>query len=434
MSSLRSALWSLCVVVVGVLVATSGCPQPDPPIDEPCPFGTSRPDLAGGAEQASCVFPWQGACAGADDDSGCLPGSPARCGDDARLPPVYDCATCGCADSEACVVIDGADEVNPLKQCQSADVREGERSEERIDDGLVDDESYVGLFRRILDDRDALTRDEAIDRLRARRLDDPRRSLIVVGSDEGDTDDVLAPLFDGSFGDVGADVGCDAVDALGAAPLLTDDDNGRVNVSARDVADDAGCLFAGVFARCEFPSVAGCATARGILPETVVLLGQRAILDADNAMLRKATRANREQWLPRIEAQLTLFFGVFQRSVDDRFFVDDVDDFMLFVVDEARPELVFALDIAKREGASVTPAQLRAFRALWTDAPIQQFLTVHDITPDECLFDVVLGAPVRDGGRNDDVVRVDCQKNGASVVGPVLLATDDTSGVVLSAP
>lgn len=406
------------VVVVLAGLGTAACFDDPPAEPDPCPVGARR-----AADDDACVFPWDAQCAGV---VGCLPASPYRCSDASESPPRYACEECGCSGGDACVEVGFTDDLQQVHQCLSGAVREGERSDERIDDGLQTDDGYVDLYRRILAAPAALTLDELVARARERRdADVIRKDTLVIGSDEDDTGDLLAPFFDGSFGDVGDADGCSGV----GGNNLTN--AGRVAVSARDRADDAGCLFPGVFARCEFPSTAGCATAVGRLPDSLLLLGPQAILDADNALLRKATRANREQWLVRIENQLALFSTVFRPVQGDRFDVDpgDAGGFrgqLMFLVDEGRDDLVFGLALPE----VVSAAQLRTFRLMWVDATTQQFLTAHDITPDECTFvvlDVAAGEPV-------DRVDVDCAKNGARVVGPVFLRADDISGLSRTAP
>ena len=390
------------VVVVVVVACCLGCPPDPPPPPPACPAGQ-------GGEP--CAFVWQEECAAADLQ-GCLPASPVRCDiDDPAVLPAYDCETCGCADADACVPgPDGS-------LCLSADVREGQRDADVIDDGL-EDADYVELLRR-LHDPTALTLDEVLERLRARRAADPRRSVVVVGSDEPEIDSVVPALFAGSLGSVQSADGCANVEA----GLLDDDDDGQVLVTAADRAHERTCLHPGVFARCVYPSVAGCAQLQGLLPETLIVLGRQAIADVDNALLRRAARAGRDEWLARFDAQLGLFSEVFLGVAEARFDHPAVPGSLRFIVEQ--DDVVFGL-LEDRPDAS----QLRTFRLMWVNASVQQFLIEHDITPSECVF-VVTPAASND---DDAVVDVDCNKNGARASGRVLLQDNDLSGLALVAP
>ena len=396
---------AFCVGVVIVCAAGVGCPVDDPPPADPgCPAGQSGDP---------CAFPWEATCDGVVDD-GCVAGTPTRCTvNDPAAVPAYDCSTCGCASLQACVDTGVGD------LCLDADVREGERDDDVIDDGLQD-EDHLALFRR-LHENDALSLDDVLQRLALRRAADPRRSLVVLGSDEPDVAALVAPFFDGNFGAVvAADDACSDVDV----GLLPNDQ--RVLTTAADRATDVTCLHPGVFARCTFPSVAGCAVMAGLLPETIVLLGRTAIGDVDNALLRRAARAGRDEWLPRFDAELGLFSEVFLNNEGDGGFAHpDLPGTLRFIVDDDHDDVVFGVF----EGV-VTAAQLRAFRTLWVNANIQQFLTVFDITPSQCTFDVAID----DSGAGDDVVDIDCSKNGARISGPVRLGDNDLSGLTLVAP
>ena len=336
--------------------------------------------------------------------------SATRCDlDDATALPAYDCATCGCAGTDACVPTDeGA-------LCLSAKVREGARSDDVVDDGL-EDADYVGLIER-LHALDTLTLDQMLDRLDGRRAEDPRRSVVVLGSNEPNLAAIVPGFFAGGFGSV---VTVDTCENLEAG-LLPDDK--QVLVAAADAAVDATCLLPGVFARCEFPAAAGCAVLQGLLPESIVIVGPRLIADVDNALLRHAARAGRDQWLARFDAELGLFSDLFLGTFEQRFAHPTLPATLRFVVDEDRDDVVFGL----LEPQRVSPTQLRTFRLMWVSANVQLFLIEHDITPGECTFVVTVGV-------DDDEVDVDCANNGARASGHVVLATNDLSGLTLAAP
>ncbi len=401
---MRAALFFACVVVDGLGL---GCPAEDPPEPAPCPYGQV------GAGDDDCRAAWADSCVDVDD-AGCIADSPIRCDvDDAFAVPASDCVACGCGGTDACVDVDGA---GPL--CLSAAVREGERAADVIDDGLAAAD-YLGAFNRALAGTAVQTRAQWLADVRARRDADPRRAVVVVGSDEDNTAAALAPLFDGAFGDtvtVDDAARCDA----GDVDVRAADDDGVVAVAARDAASDATCLLPGVFARCTFPSAASCAAARGLLPETVILLGARALGDVERALLSAAARAPRNQWLVRIEDQISEFDAVFLRVPGAAFAVDDVAGRVVFVADAAAAEVVYAVHVD-----DVAPRVLRAFRSLVADGRIDAFLTTHDIVPASCTFDV-------DASGDVDVVTVACAKNGARVDGDVVGI--DASGIVLTAP
>ncbi|MDP2345412.1 MAG: hypothetical protein Q8O67_30995 [Deltaproteobacteria bacterium] len=396
------------VVVLACLATLAGCPIDEPPPPAQCPDG-QRGD--------PCAFPWEAECADVDA-AGCVAGSPTRCDlGDVSLLPAYDCETCGCSGAEACVptALDGS-------LCLSADAREGERSDDVVDDGL-EDADYVGLIQ-LLHGLDALTLADTLQRLQNRRAEDPRRSVVVLGSDEAGLASIVPGFFDGSFGGVVAADTCENLEA----GLLPDD--GQVLVTAADAATDVTCLHPGVFARCEFPSAAGCAQLAGLLPETLVILGPKTIGDVDNALLRHAARAGRDEWLTRFDAQLGLFSEVFLGTFEARFAHPTLPGTLRFLVAEGliaegRDDVVFGL-FEDRASA----AQLRTFRLMWVDANVQLFLIEHDITPSECTF--VVTPPANDD--DDDEVDVDCAKNGARVSGHVVLQDNDLSGLTLAAP
>jgi hypothetical protein len=406
-AAVRAAFCSFVVVVVVVVVA--GCVE-DPPPDEGCPFG--------GDASAGCAFAWQDACAGSDED-GCVGGSAVKCDvDDATAVPTYDCHACGCGGTDACV------DVSDIAVCLSADEREGARDEAVVDDGL-DDEEYVALFRKLLRDPAVMTRDEAVQRLRERRAEDPRRSVVLVGTDAGDGVNgfepfVFAEVDDGSFGDVHSEASCGDVD-VGA---LEDANDGAVFVDDADAVTAATCRFPGVFPRCAPPSLASCAEAKGALPETFVIVGRPSIIALDNALLRKATRAGHDQWSVRLDAQLELFSDTFSHPPSPGLVDDVVSGEVRFLVDDVDEEVVFVGAFAP-----VGPLQLSSFRLMWNDGIVGAFLLEHDITPDECAFEVFAS--------EGDVVAsvgVDCQKNGASITGAVVPGASDLSQLVLTAP
>ncbi len=392
------------VVVVAAFIAVLGlgCPAPPVATPEPCPPGQ---------QGEPCAFPWEADCVDAAVDTGCVEGSPLRCDvDDSETLPAYDCDTCGCGAADACVVTS----LGGL--CLSADVREGERSALVVDDGL-EDADYVALLER-LHGTDARTLDQILARLQERRAADPRRSIVILGSDEVELSRIVPVFFAGSFGTVVASNSCENI----GISLLPE--RSQVVVSAADRATEATCLHPGVFADCSFPAAAGCALLQGLLPETLVILGAKAIADVDNALLRHAARAGRDEWLARFDAELGLFSTVFLGSFEPRFAHPDLPGSLRFIIGENEEggggEVVFGLF-----ENDPNPVQLRTFRLMWVNATVQQFLIEHDITPSDCAF---APDPASDG------VDVDCNKNGASVSGRVLLETNDLSGLALLAP
>jgi len=400
--------WLVGAFVVAVVVAGLGCP---PPVT-PCPFGADGPG------EPDCTFPWEDSCAASAE--GCVAGSSALCDvNDGAVVPRDACDVCGCSGADACVAATAAD-FGEFSVCLSADVREGERDAAIVDSGL-DDNDYVALIQNILrNPAAAMTRGEASARWRARRAADPRHSVLAVGEDEaGVADRFLAPLVDGSFGKVQREATCADV----KPGLLEAKDDGVVLVADASAVAESTCLYPGIFPRCVPPSLAACAASVGVVADVVVVMGKATVVATDNALLRKATRSNRTQWIDRINDNTGVFIGTFSQPAQSRFADEDNGVEVRFVVD-ADERVVFVVVT----GAFAQPLQLRAFRDMLSDGLVDAFMQEFDITPNDCEFDVVAGDPAE-----EDRVEVNCQKNGAGITG-IISASLPPSTLQLSRP
>lgn len=401
-ASVRAVVATVVSTVVVTLAA--GCPPPET-LPPRCAFGASLDD------DDVCGFVWDAQCAEVAE-GGCIAGTSLVCAGGAL--PVYDCAACACADGAACV------DEGDVSVCESAAVREAERDDATIDDGLAE-EDYVALFRAILDDTGAMTEAEMLDRLRARRAEDPRRANVVVGVDDvSDADQVVAGLFDGSFGGVKSDGGCGDV----TGDVLDSATGGEVVIADVDAVSEGTCLQPGVFERCAPPSLSLCAEAKGANAEAVVVVGAARQRAVELALLRNATRSNRDQWGVQISGAIGLYDEVFFRPAAPKFFVDALEGEVRFSVDAGDDRLVWVV-VPVHGGGLI----LATFGLMVSDASIDAFLETHDITPSQCTFVV--------NASGDDVVEtvdVDCAKNGARITGQVAPTVNDTSGLVLSAP
>lgn len=380
-----------CVLASAVVVGL-GCP---PPVT-PCPFGAEGPG------EPDCVFPWEDGCEASAE--GCIAGSSVLCDvKDGAAVPRDACDVCGCSGADACVATTAAD-FGEFSVCLSADVREGERDAAVVDSGL-DDADYVSLMQNILrNPAAAMTRGEAIARWRTRRAEDPRHSLLAIGEDEaGIAERLLAPLVDGSFGKVQGEGSCADV----TAGLLEAEDDGTVLLADASAVTESTCLYPGIFPRCAPPSLAACAASVGVVADVVVVIGKSTIIATDNALLRKATRSNRSQWIDRINDNTGVFTGALSQPAQSRFADEDNGVEVRFVVD-ADERVVFVVVT----GAFAQPLQLRAFRDMLSDGLVDAFMQEFDITPNDCEFDVVVGEPAE-----EDRVEINCQKNGAGITG-----------------
>ena len=327
-----------------------------------------------------CVMPWDDFCAAVD---GCVASSPYRCvaGD----VPAYDCGACGCSGADACT--DGL--------CLSAAVRDAARDLVVVDDGL-EDLIYTSLWRHLVN-ADALQLQELLERVGQRRQDDPRRDVLVVGISGGERTTKLLSIFDGAVLDpTCAELGAAAADGLYPQVDI-------VAAVGEDEANDVTCLWPGSYARCLPPHFAGCVEQAGRLAETLIVVdGDRAATVMDDALLRKAARANREQWGARFDDVLQVFVDAMDAVEPDAAFHVDVDGEPLeirSIPDDDNDDVVWVF-----LPTTARPYRIGSFRVLWRDAPTQAFLATHDIRPGDCVFDVV-----------DTLVNVDCENDGATL-------------------
>jgi hypothetical protein len=322
--------------------------------------------VSGTCDGTRCVLPYESSCPAPGT---CADVVPYLCASDVTSPPAYDCGACGCIGGDACD--DGL--------CVSRAVREGKRDGDVLSDLLPDDD-YFALWRVLAESR-ARTLAETVVAVDENAVVDPRRIVRIVGADPIDGSDVATRFLRG-----------EAVD-----PCATTPTSASFVMTTADNVDDTTCLYPGAFARCVLPMPSGCVLRAGLLSERFVVVGRGAYALLDDALLRRVARANREQWLVRMNDLVTAYDTATSWVPNNRFGAPEVR-----VVDVPTPaDLGASLHILWLP--SLQPAHhLRSFRALFADPSIQQFIIAENILPSDCTFTV-----------NDDV-RVVCTASGGA--------------------
>jgi hypothetical protein len=400
------SVWSraavLVVVVAGVGIAgLTGC---DAPADD-------GPEPA--VPQA-----WTALCDEAAADA-CLADGPLRCGDGV---PRAACETCGCPGGDACVDGPGDDD----SVCASADVQNAVRVDDVVSDGLADTD-YLALYG-VTDGDDVrpITLADLVGRLQDDARRDGRRQLVVVGREAGDagafvSDAIGTTLLDAGDGTCAA-LATAAAGVPVATTVSTDDVPLTVVASSVDDATQALCAFPGSVPRCVLPHRQSCLLRGGAVAPAVVVVDDAVFLARlDDALLRSVARVGRATWEQRLDSTVLTFSSLLlEHQPEARFNLPDAGREVRVVelaagagVDEAPVFVAWLPNFRAR------PVRSLAFRLLWQDGPLRQFLTVHDVVPADCAFDT---AAVNDAGDPtiDSIVGVDCRAtDGAALTATV---------------
>lgn len=412
------SVWSRAAVIVVVVVVVAG-------VGLAGVTGCDAP--ADDGPEPTVPQAWTALC----DDTGaaadvCLADGPLRCGDGV---PRAACETCGCPGGDACVDGPGDDD----SVCASADVQNAVRDGDVVGDGLADAD-YLALYGVIDgDDVRPITLADLVGRLQDDARRDARRQLVVVGREGGDagafvSDAIGTTLLDAGDGTCAA-LATAAAGMPVATTVSTDDVPLTVVASSVDDATQALCAFPGSVPRCVLPHRQSCLLRGGAVAPAVVVVDDAVFLARlDDVLLRSVARVGRATWEQRLDSIVLTFSSLLlEHQPEARFTVPDAGREVRVVelgapgddddsLDALTPAPVF---VAWLPSFRARPVRSLAFRLLWQDGLLRQFLTVHDVVPADCAFDTTA---VNDAGDPaiDSIVGVDCRAtDGAGLTATV---------------